>query len=312
MSDLFVRLRLLVLIGIVSFICNNSLAQEKRSNIKMIEALSKLRSELLLESKEDLSKFKAVFDYWSDLEPNNELFIQFVFETTYRYDFLKVPFNEIKDIAFVWGSPAIAKVFNEEQLKVISKNSLLSALILYEVFDQEYPYQINHSYLMEELNFCEIQDGDVIADVGAGMGIFSIMLALGYDVTVYANEINQAFLNSIEGNINRYFNSLNSIIPVLGSNSEILIPDSLDKVILRYSFHHFKHKNKMLRSIKSQLKSGGRLILWEDARTKENRKDICSKSISEKDIKRYFKRNGFILLEEHRKNEALVLKYTLP
>ena len=72
-------------------------------------------------------------------------------------------------------------------------------LIAYEVLNYKYPFRIiPNQDLFDEIAFYDIQQNDIIAEIGAGNGVFSQFLSmLGKPITIYINEIDKDALNYI-------------------------------------------------------------------------------------------------------------------
>jgi len=114
------------------------------------------------------------------------------------------------------------------------------------------------------LNALEIQPGQTVADVGAGVGYFTWRLAarVGPTGRVYANDIQKAMLQKLEENMAG--RGLKNVVPVLGTITDARLPaGKLDLVLLVDVYHEFSEPQAMLRSIHSALKPGGRLVLIE-------------------------------------------------
>jgi len=82
-------------------------------------------------------------------------------------------------------------------------------------------------------------------------------------------------------------------------------PASLDKIIIRNSFHHFSKKEAMLASIKTSLKPNGVLFLQEPLKSGKG----CAMKMEEAEIKEILISNGFILEKEMNVEDKLVLKF---
>lgn len=112
------------------------------------------------------------------------------------------------------------------------------------------------------LQACAVSPGDEIADVGAGTGFYSRLLAraTGWDGWVYAVDIAPRFLQHIAQRATA--DGIENLTCVLGTDVSIrLPPDSLDLVFLCDTYHHFEDPAAMLASIRRALRPGGRLIL---------------------------------------------------
>jgi len=112
------------------------------------------------------------------------------------------------------------------------------------------------------LEACEIEQGDTIADIGAGTGLFTRIFAkeVGTDGWVYAVDIAPRFIEHI--NREAIKAELKNITGVLcAENSINLPPGSADVVFICDTYHHFEFPKSTLGSIHRALKDDGHLIL---------------------------------------------------
>src|SRR5687767_1026055 len=110
------------------------------------------------------------------------------------------------------------------------------------------------------MDILAIQEGSVVADIGAGSGWFTVRAArrVGQTGSVYAVEINQEYLNHITGRARE--ENLPNIRPQLGSEDDPLLPgDSVDAILLLKTYHEFSKPIGMLRAMRKALRKNGRL-----------------------------------------------------
>lgn len=109
-----------------------------------------------------------------------------------------------------------------------------------------------------------IVKGCTVADIGAGVGFYTLLLAqrVGPQGKVYANEIQQGMLDRLKRNVEA--KGYRNVIPVLGTESDPkLPPNSIDVALLVDVYHEFSQPQQMLRKIRESLKADGRLVLLE-------------------------------------------------
>ena len=114
------------------------------------------------------------------------------------------------------------------------------------------------------LQALKIQPGDVVADVGAGVGYFSLRLArlVGKTGKVLAVDIQQAMLDELARSRDR--EGLQNIETILGTETDPkLLPDSVDLVLLVDVYHEFSQPAAMMEKIRAALKPTARLVLVE-------------------------------------------------
>lgn len=115
------------------------------------------------------------------------------------------------------------------------------------------------------LDALELKPGDVVADVGAGVGFTSVRMArrVGPTGKVYATDIQPQMIRMLKANIKAM--KLEKIItPVQCTATETRLPDGeIDLVIMVDVYHECSEPVKTLEGIKKSLKPGGRLVLIE-------------------------------------------------
>jgi ubiquinone/menaquinone biosynthesis C-methylase UbiE len=114
--------------------------------------------------------------------------------------------------------------------------------------------------LIERLS---LEADDVVADIGAGTGYFSIPIARKVpDGAVLAVDIQQEMLDIIEQR--QRGGAPANIRPVLGSVTDPKLPtNAVDLILLVDAYHEFSHPYEMGAAMVDALRPGGRLILIE-------------------------------------------------
>ena len=109
---------------------------------------------------------------------------------------------------------------------------------------------------------CGLQPGMIVADIGAGTGLFTRLFAreLGPEGKVYAVDISEKFLAYIERTCREA--GLRNVITVQGSNvSPNLPPHGVDLVFICDTYHHFEYPFRMMAAIHQALKPQGKVVL---------------------------------------------------
>ncbi|MGB1241904.1 MAG: class I SAM-dependent methyltransferase [Chitinophagales bacterium] len=210
----------------------------------------------------------------------------------------------------------VIQEMTREEVNAIINNSDLIDLIRQKVLKKDYPFAIkpkNKTY--EELAFYDIQQNEVIGEIGAGNGAFSILLALlDKDIKLYINEIEKDALSYIRLKLGKNEDQLisNRIHLIQGDVESTKFEDNtMDKIIMRNTFHHFDNRKSMLNSIKKALKKEGELYIYETLYEFHSNKCVCSKLMTEKKIKRVLEKSGFILEKELILGQVMIMKYTV-
>lgn len=110
----------------------------------------------------------------------------------------------------------------------------------------------------------DLQPGQVVADIGAGSGVISLLLAreVGPQGTILAVDIQQEMLDALAVHCKQ--NHVTNVEPVLGATtSPNLKPGTVDLVIMVDVYHEFDMPYEMLNAMSQSLKPGGRIAFVE-------------------------------------------------
>ena len=114
----------------------------------------------------------------------------------------------------------------------------------------------------EVMALLELRPGDLVADVGAGSGLFSWPLAqaVGLRGTVYAVEVDQGFLDFIQEGANQ--RGVDNVVPVLGEFTDPKLPvRNLDLAFFHNVLHHIEGRQAYLETLSGYLKPNSRIVV---------------------------------------------------
>jgi ubiquinone/menaquinone biosynthesis C-methylase UbiE len=126
------------------------------------------------------------------------------------------------------------------------------------------PERVSEEEPDRALDAIGLKKGEVVADIGAGVGYFSWRMAerVGPTGKVYANDIQPRMLDMLKKNVAA--RGLNNVIAVLGTEDDPKLPaGAIDMALLVDVYHEFSEPRKMLARIREALKPSGRMILLE-------------------------------------------------
>jgi ubiquinone/menaquinone biosynthesis C-methylase UbiE len=109
-----------------------------------------------------------------------------------------------------------------------------------------------------------IAKGSTVADIGAGSGFYTLLLAerVGPAGKVYANDIQPEMLKLLEQHVGEH--GFKNVIPVLGTEDDPKLPaGSIDVAMLVDVYHEFSKPQVMIRKLRESLKPDGRLVFLE-------------------------------------------------
>jgi predicted methyltransferase len=107
-----------------------------------------------------------------------------------------------------------------------------------------------------------LRPGMAVADVGAGTGLFTRLLAkaVAPGGRVYATDISAPYVQRLAGIAREP--GMGHVVALLGGDRDAkLPPGSVDLVFTSDTYHHFEYPQDMLRSIHRALRPGGILVV---------------------------------------------------
>jgi len=116
----------------------------------------------------------------------------------------------------------------------------------------------------ELLNVLKLRQGQVVADIGAGGGYFSLRFAevVGKNGRVFAADTNQKFLELINEQCKE--KRLENIQTILATGEELDLPEkSLDLIFMRNVYHHLRNRIEYFRKLRCFLKPNGKVVIIE-------------------------------------------------
>ena len=118
----------------------------------------------------------------------------------------------------------------------------------------------NTSQLLKNLG---IKSGMLIADIGAGSGYHSALLSKMVGTgKVFAVDVEPEMIGYLNERIKQ--EKLSRIVPVLSTEQKVSLPENtVDIMLLVDVYHEFSYPYEMALSMRSALKTGGKLVLVE-------------------------------------------------
>ena len=128
----------------------------------------------------------------------------------------------------------------------------------------ERPERESEEHLTQLVDSLKLSPGMVVADIGAGSGVISLMLAkkVGPGGKVFAVDIQEEMLNVLSKRLRQL--KVTNVKPVQGTvKSPNLKPASVDLALMVDVYHEFNYPYEMIEGISKALKPNGRLVFVE-------------------------------------------------
>ena len=126
------------------------------------------------------------------------------------------------------------------------------------------PERVESEKPEELLDLLGIKEGDVVADIGAGAGFFSLRVAerVGRTGRVLAVDVQPEMIDGLKMMMKRFGHE--NIVPILGNVDDPKLPaDSVDHVLIVIAYHEFSHPVEMMRHVRKAMKRDGQMLIVE-------------------------------------------------
>ncbi len=106
----------------------------------------------------------------------------------------------------------------------------------------------------------KLKPGQIVADIGAGTGYFSVRLAKSAAAPkVYAADIEPEMVNYLRQRADK--EGLRNMIPVQAAADQPNLPEPVDLVLIVDTYHHIGDRQAYFRKLQKSLKPGGRVAI---------------------------------------------------
>lgn len=146
-----------------------------------------------------------------------------------------------------------------------------------------------------------LTQGQAVADIGAGTGFFTLLMAqeVGATGKVYAVDIARNFVDAAVARAREA--GLDNVAGVVNDqNSVKLPPNSIDMAFISDTYHHFEFPKSTLRSIYAALKPGGDMVIIDFIRDPEVSSSWVHSHVraGEREVIAEVEASGFELVED--------------
>ena len=145
-----------------------------------------------------------------------------------------------------------------------------------------------------------LKPGEVIADIGAGSGYFTLRLAhhVGDTGKVYAVDVSSDMIRHINRRIREL--KVTNVVSILADPDDPLLPEgSVNRFFFSDSWHHIDNQTKYLSLMKQVLKPRGEIIMIDFHKKELPVGPPMEMKIAREDLIKQMERNGFRLMKDH-------------
>lgn len=144
-----------------------------------------------------------------------------------------------------------------------------------------------------------VREGEIIADVGAGSGYFTMRLArhVGAGGRVYAVDVNPDMIRHLHARIRDA--GLLNVSPILAPPDDPLLPQRVDRFLIVNVWHHVEDRAGYLAKMKSLLEPGGQVIMIDFHKRDLPVGPPVAMKVARDDLVGQMTSNGFRLEREH-------------
>ena len=175
-----------------------------------------------------------------------------------------MPPARLRPLAAVAAALALSVVLQAQQRHPISGRLIAPVMGVGGADWLERPERESEEAPSIAIQALKIQPGQVVADIGAGSGYYTVRLAreVGPTGKVYGTDIQQGMLDLLLGNVAKA--KLDNVVTVLGTPDDPkLPPGTLDLALMVDVYHELAAPQAFIRKLRASLKPGGRLVLLE-------------------------------------------------
>jgi ubiquinone/menaquinone biosynthesis C-methylase UbiE len=162
----------------------------------------------------------------------------------------------------------------------------------------EAPARVEGLKIEQVIAALKLKAGDVVADLGAGTGLFEAQLAYAIGRgRVYAVEIDKAFLDEIDRKVDELH--IATIETVLGTPTDPKLPTrAVDLALMHDVLHHVEQRQVYLKAVAQYVKPTGRIAVVEFHPKDSPHKADASLVVSKEQAAAWMADAGFVPAED--------------
>ena len=211
---------------------------------------------------------------------------------------MKIPYLVVLLIACGWMGPLLGQ---EKSVKPGINDSFKDPSV--SKYEKRFETEGREIYDKRQaiIKEMELKPGMTVADIGAGTGLFTRLLApaVGEKGKVYAVDIAKSFVeHSVKSAKEQGWSNVEGIVCV--ADDAELSEGSVDLAFICATYHHFEFPLKTMASIRKALRPGGKVVVIDFERIEGKSREWLLKHVrADKElVKKEIESSGFALEEE--------------
>ncbi len=151
----------------------------------------------------------------------------------------------------------------------------------------------------EVMDALAVKEGEIIADIGAGSGYFTMRLAhhVGSKGRVYAVDVSPEMVRHLHGRVRDA--GVPNVSPILSLPDDPLLPQPVDRFVIVDVWHHIENQSGYLALMKKLLKPGGQVVMIDFHKRDLPVGPPAQMKIAREDLLKQMESAGFRLAAEH-------------
>lgn len=144
-----------------------------------------------------------------------------------------------------------------------------------------------------------IKEGEIVADIGAGSGYFTMRLAhhVGPAGRVYAVDVSPDMIRHLDARVRDA--GLLNVSTILAPPDDPRLPQPVDRFVIVDVWHHVEDQAGYLAKMKKALKPGGQIVMIDFHKRDLPVGPPAGMKIAREDLLKQMQQNGFRLAAEH-------------
>ena len=164
----------------------------------------------------------------------------------------------------------------------------------------EDPHRESYQKPNDVLDALALKPGEVVADIGAGSGYFTLRFSntIGVSGQIYAVDVSPDMIDYINRRILE--TGAKNVTTVMAAADDPRLPDaSVDRIFICDTWHHIENRPQYLARLRKVLRAGGQIIMIDFQKRELPVGPPVDMKIAREDLIQQMESAGFHLAQEH-------------